>query len=385
MVTSLRRIQLDPTNVVARSHEIVLWSRLGSWDRAELTRLIETERRLVEYDAFIVPTEHWPIIAAAARQAPIGDTKRARDSREWIRDNKVLRRHILDTIEDSGVVPTSAFEDLATRSWKSSGWSDAKNVSRMLELLARRGDLIRAGRHGTERLWELPERWLTLPARKEVPPSEALVAAISHEIRAKGVAQMPQRSPYSAAPWPFGGLPTRDVITACRQLVDKGVLLPATVEGMRGDWFIHSDHLATLETVDHDLPSAVTTLLSPFDSLITDRDALEDLWGFKYRLEIYVPRPRREWGYFVLPILHGERPIGRVDPQLDRVTSALVVNRIYAEPDAPFDAATAAAIGRSLADLAKFVGATTLDVKRPIPRGWTTGISQYGTIATKNV
>ena len=176
VVESLRRIQLDPTNAVARSHELVLWSRLGDWDRDELTRLIKDERSLLEFDARLVPTAHWPIIAAAVADAPLGETKRARESREWVRANDRLRHHILDSVGEHGPLPTSGFEDVATQDWKSSGWSNEKNVTRMLELLARRGELIRAGRRGTERLWDLPASWLPATTPPPLPMKRGSVS-----------------------------------------------------------------------------------------------------------------------------------------------------------------------------------------------------------------
>ncbi len=370
VVELLRRIQLDPTNAVARSHELVLWSRLGGWDRDELTRLIEDERSLLEFDARLVPTAHWPMIAAAVADAPLGDTKRARESRQWIRDNDRLRRHILDAVGERGPLPTSGFEDVAARDWKSSGWSNAKNVARMLELLARRGELIRAGRRGTERLWELPGHWLSPSTPPPLPLSEALAATIALAVRSTGAAPMPPPSPYSAAPWPFGGLPTADVLAARDRLVDEGVLVPVAVEGMRGDWFLHRDHVASVETLQDDLPGARTTFLSPFDALVSDRDALQQLWAFRYRLEMYVPPAKREWGYYVLPILHHDRFIGRIDPKVDRKTGVLTVHRMYVEDDAPLDATTGAAVAAALSDLASFAGARSVVVHGPLPSPW---------------
>jgi len=380
VVKSVRRIQLDPTNAVARSHELVLWSRLGSWDRSELTRLLETKRRLMEFEAFIIPTENWPIFAAAAAEAPIGDTRRVREIRAWLRDNDGLRRHILDAIEEHGALPTSGFEDVAARDWKTSGWNDAKNVSRMLELLATRGEVIRAGRRGTERLWELPQRWLPKSLWTSLPFDEALVAAIDLTIRARGCAPMPPRSPFAAAPWPFARLPRDDVLAARTVLLKNGTIVSADIEGVRGDWFVHRDFLDVLDVLRQELRKPRTTLLSPFDPIVSDRDMLKELWGFGYRLEIYVPRAKRQFGYYVLPILHGDRFVGRMDAKVERDTQTLLVNRIYAEADAPLDADTGTAIGAAIADLAAFAGAMRTMVHGPVPGRWATGLRRHTSI-----
>lgn len=380
VVKTLRRIQLDPTNAVARSHELVLWSRLGAWDREELRRLLEDERSLFEFAAFIAPTAHWPIFAAAAAAFPIGATVRARRATAWLHDNGTLRRHVIDAISRHGPLPTSAFDDLAARGWSTSGWNAGKNVSRMLELLAQRGTVIRAGRRGTERLWDLPERWLPASAGSALPLDEALRLAIDLAVRARGAAAMPARPPYAAAPWPLAGLPRADVLAARDRLVANGTLLPATVDGQQGDWFVHRDHLGTLEAVRSSLPKPRTTLLSPFDAIVADRDALEAYFGFRYRLEIYVPPAKRQFGYFVLPILHGERFIGRIDPRVDRERAELVVNHFFAEPDAPLDATTGAAIGRALVDLARFAGAVTTVVRGTVPGRWAAGLRRHRSI-----
>jgi uncharacterized protein YcaQ len=376
---SLRRIQLDPTSAVARSHELVLWSRLGPWDRDELTRLLEVERSLFEIDAFIVPTEDWPMYAAAMAAFPIHATKRARDTVAWIADNDRLRRSILDTLERDGARATSDFEDVATRSWKTSGWNDARNVSRMLEFLALRGEVIRAGRRGTERRWDLPARWLP-EAPPALPFGEALKRAVELRVHSRGASAMPLPSPYSAAPPPFAGLPTADVIAACGELASEGAIVPVDVDGMRGDWFVHREHLATLDAVRDDLPQPRTTLLSPFDAIVSNRDQLERVWGMRYRLEMYVPAARREYGYFVLPILHGDQFIARVDPKLDRTRGVLVVHSVHAQEDAPLHAAIGAAIGGALIDLASFAGAAGVEVRGDLPAGWARGLRRHRSI-----
>lgn len=371
----LWRVQLDPTSAVARSHLLVLWSRLGAYDPAALDRLLWQERRLLEYNAFLVPTEDYPIYAAAMRVSPIGETKRARQVRAWLADNDALRRHILEALKRRGPLGTGDFEDLAARSWRSSGWSDARNVSRMLELLGARGEVMVAGRRGMQRLWDLPARALPPTIVRDPAPLEAALAAtIEKMVRARGVAPVPALPPYTAAPWPFGGLEREPVTRALAGLVDTGRLMPCQVHGpdgpLRGDWYLHADELDLIETVEAELPGLRTTLLSPFDNLIADRDRTELLFGFRYRLEIYVPAAKREYGYWVMPILHDDRLIGRADLAADRANRRLAVKAVFAEPGAPMHASVGRAIGRALGDLAKFVGADTVHVGERVPDRW---------------
>jgi hypothetical protein len=148
---------------------------------------------------------------------------------------------------------------------------------------------------------------------------------------------------------------------ALRRLVRDGVAVPATVEGHAGEWYAHADVLSRPFRPR-------TVLLSPFDDLISDRDRTERLFGFRFRLEIYVPKAKREYGYFVLPILHGDRLIGRIDPRFDRATRILHVQAVHAEPGAP--AGAGPAVARSLRELATWLGASDVRFGRRPPGMW---------------
>jgi len=309
------------------------------------------------------------------RVSPIGEAKRARLIRSWLADNEALRRHILEELKRRGPLGTGDFEDLAARSWRSSGWSDARNVSRMLELLGARGEVMVAGRRGAQRLWDLPARALPPTiVRDPLPLDVALTATIEKMVRARGAAPVPAPPPYTAAPWPFGGLEREPVTRALAGLVDAGRLVRCEVHGpegpLRGDWYLHADDVGLLKTVETELPGPRTTLLSPFDNLIADRDRTELLFGFRYRLEIYVPVAKREYGYWVMPILHADRLIGRADLTADRASRRLEVKAVFAEPGAPMQASVGRAIGHALGDLASFVGADAVHVGQRVPDGW---------------
>ena len=140
----------------------------------------------------------------------------------------------------------------------------------------------------------------------------------------------------------------------------EGRFLPATVDGLHGDWLVHAEALGRRW-------HPRTTLLCPFDKLIAHRQFTEELFGFRYRLEIYVPKAKREYGYYVLPILHGERLIGRVDPVYDRRSRVLRVNAVHAEPDAPAGAADA--VGRAIAELGRWLGTGEITFE-DVPRIW---------------
>jgi uncharacterized protein YcaQ len=233
-------------------------------------------------------------------------------------------------------------EDRAIEPWESKGWTGNRNVSQMLTFLAARGDIAIVGRQGQQRLWDLGERWY--PQTETLSDEEADRRFVRQRLKARGLAlrsfiEQPHIVSY-----------TRQTLT-CGDIVQTGLAVPVSIEGVTGDWVADPEALTTLDTP---LP-ARTTLLSPFDQLIHDRDRTEALFDFRYKLEMYVPREQREYGYFVLPALHGDRLIGRVDPEFDRKAGVLRVHSLHLEPDAPDGAR--ALIDGALHELAGWLGA----------------------------
>jgi hypothetical protein len=345
-------LQLDPTNAVARSELLVLWSRLGRYDVRELERLLWDERALFTWRAFLHPLENWPLVAACGTQYPPSDSRGQR-VRAWLADNKAFERYVLATLKRRGATRQSELEDRSVRPWESTGWTHGKNVSQLLEFLWAQGKVLVTARLGQERVWDLAER-VVAPA--PIPsPEEAARIEVERRFR--------QLGPMTAAG--FKRIPSLWLlpnVDAFDELVRDEVLLACEIEGLRGTWYVHRDLLDAARPF-----RGRTTLLSPFDPLVYDRTRAGELWTFRYRLEIYVPPAKREFGYFVLPILHGERLIGRIDPLYDRKTRVLRVMNVYAEEDAPADAG--GAVGKAIGELARWLGATSVDYRR-VPDRW---------------
>lgn len=367
VATGLASLQLDPISVVARSHQLVLWSRLGRYDLADLDGLLWRERRLFEYwahAAAIVCTDDYPIHSLLMRRYP---SARHAQLRAWLADNQALRRSILRQLRAGGPLPTRALEDRAATDWQSSGWTQGRNVDRMLDLLWTQGRIMVAGRQGQQRIWDLAERCLPpwVPTRR-LPEREVVRLSAQRSLRALGVATARDidrnftAGRYPGLPSVLAGLQRSGQVEQVR-LVADGAERP-------GPWFVHADDLPLLDRLEAGDWRPRTTLLSPFDNLIINRERTERLFGFSFRMEIYVPKAARRYGYYVLPILHGDRLIGRVDPALDRATGRLVVHAIHPEPGAP--ASAGPAVAAALGELAGFVGATGLDLGQPPPEVW---------------
>jgi uncharacterized protein len=367
VATDLAGLQLDPISVVARSHLVVLWSRLGRFDPADLDALLWRERRLFEYwthAAAIVCTADYPIHSLLMRRYP---SERHRRLREWLAANQRLRRSILRQLRADGPLPTRALEDRAETPWRSSGWTAGRNVDRMLDLLWTQGRILVAGRQGGQRVWDLAERVLPDWAPTRRPPEREVVRlAAQRSLRALGVATARDidrhftAGRYPALPAVLAGLERAGRVQRVR-LVAGGTEWP-------GPWYVHADDLPLLDRLATGHWQPRTTLLSPFDNLLTDRQRTERLFGFSHRMELYVPRAARRYGYYVLPILHGDRLVGRVDPTLDRASGRLLVHAVHAEPDAP--ASAGPDVASALQELAGFLGADRVELRQAPPRIW---------------
>jgi uncharacterized protein YcaQ len=320
VVDRLGRLQMDPTSAVARSERLVLWSGLGNYDLQELDRLLWDEGRLFEYRAHIVPVADYGIHRETMRRYPWGESARARYIREWLRANVNFRRYVLREFRRRGPLRSRDLEDRATLPWRTGGWNDGKGLGRMLEILALRGEIAVVARDGNERLWDLAERRYPVEEAR-LPARELARRLLDQQLLWCGFARADRFG------FAFDGAPPGRA-AALRELIREGRAVPVTVDGLRGEWLAHADLLG-----QEFAPR--TTLLSPFDPLIADRAFTEEVFGFRFRLEIYVPKEKREYGYFVLPILHRDQLIGRIDPLYDRKAGVLRVHAVHAEPGAP--------------------------------------------------
>jgi uncharacterized protein len=375
VVADLGGLQLDPINVVARSHQLVLWSRLGGYDRGDLEGLLWRERRLFEYwthAAAVVRTDDYPIHSLLMRRYPSDRYAQSRRVRAWVEANQALRRSILGQLRTSGPLPTRAIEDRAETAWRSGGWTTGRNVDRMLDVLWTQGRIMVAGRQGQQRVWDLTERWLPAWAPTRRPPEREVVRlAAQRSLRALGVATARDIDRHFTQ----GRYPGLAAVLAGLERSGRVERVRLATDGRErpGPWYVHADDLPLLERLQAGGWRPRTALLSPFDNLIIDRERTERLFGFHYRMEIYVPRAARRFGYYVLPILHGDRLIGRVDPVMDRRRGRLVVNAVHAEPDAP--AAAGPAVAAALEELAAFLGAERVELRRPPPQVWRSGFA----------
>jgi uncharacterized protein YcaQ len=372
VVRDIGCLQLDPISAVARSHTLVTFSRVGPYDLAHLDRLLWQERRLFEYwahAASLVLTEDYPIHHLMMRNYPSRNSKWGHQTRDWVKTNSELRDHILSELTVKGPLPSRVFEDKAHAGWYSTGWTSERNVSQMLDYLWCKGEIMVAGRAGLQKLWDLSERCLPQwTPRAVLDEREVTRRAVQKSLRALGVGTLKHinlhytRHRYNELPHVLKELETEGVI--------QRVAIAEDGQTWKGPWYIHRDDLPLLEQLDNGDWQPRTTLLSPFDNLICDRARTEQLFNFDFRIEIYVPKDKRKYGYYVLPILHGDQIIGRIDPLMNRKDKVLTVNAVYAEPGAPLNGETGKAVAGAIEELATFLGAKTIGYGENVPKGW---------------
>jgi uncharacterized protein len=298
-VRQLGFLQVDPISTVAPAQQLVLWSRLGNYDVAELDRLLWEERKLFEWNAYIWPIESLPLVQARMRRRRRSRRyTHERRGHEFLEQHARFKRFVLRELERNGPMLSRDLQhDSVPRPDEPHRWWGSREVTIMLEILHAYGVVAVVGRQGKQRLWDLAERWY--------PPVETV------------------------------SLREADRVLADRRFRTQGVRLT------RKGWEAHPD------ATDSPVPDRVT-FLSPFDRLIHDRDRAEALFGFHYRLEMYVPEAKREYGYYVLPILVGDRLVGRIEPRLDRRAKTLEVLGAWGDTSRADEA---------LASLATFLGA----------------------------
>jgi uncharacterized protein YcaQ len=338
VVRQLTLLQIDPTAAVAPNADLVAWSRLGSaYSPDELTSAL-VKRDLIELRAMIRPAEDLALYRAdmaAWDTAKPGEQLGWRASyRDWVRDNDGCRRDILERLRTSGPLPSRDLPDTCVRPWKSSGWTNDRNVTQLLEMMVRRGDVAVAGRIGGERLWDLASR--VYPDFPVVPAAEAQRTRNERRLNTLGIARA--RGPEC----PVEPLDVGDVGE------------PATVEGVRGTWRVDPAQLGQPF-------EGRTAVLSPFDRLVHDRKRMVELFEYDYSLEMYKPAAKRRWGYFALPILHGDQLVGKLDATADRKAGVLRVDAIH--QDVPFTKRMTTEVRREIDDLARW-----LDLDLALPR-----------------
>ncbi|MEM7334367.1 MAG: crosslink repair DNA glycosylase YcaQ family protein [Chloroflexota bacterium] len=361
-------LQLDPISHIAPTHQLVLQSRLGAYDQAELDHLRWDSRQLFEYwahAASIVLTEEFPLHEWQMRRI-----RKRQGFKNFVKENKLapLKKRILKQLaEEKAVFSRDIEEETRDPNWDHR-WYSARYTPRLLSYMWDRGEVAVVGRNGKQRQWGLFDDFMPeWTPRERWSDTKISHYAIQRSIKALGVATVPQiKKHYTRSRYP-------KLTAVLPKLLKEKHIQSVTVlkenEPLPGDWYIHTDDIPLLESIQAGNWLPNTALLSPFDNLICDRDRTELLWDFYFRIEIYVPKAKRQFGYYVLPILHGDELIGRIDSKMDRKAGVYQVDNIYAQEGAVAGDEVETAVAQSIQNLGAFLGATQINIGQ-VPKIW---------------
>ena len=339
VVERLGYVQIDTIAVVQRAHHHILWARHAGYE-PEMIWELQRERRVFEYwasQASFVPMADYRYYLPAMRRW----AKRWRRG-HWLGENTQVIEHVLARIREEGALAASDFQ--APEGFQRGAWWNWKPAKRALEELFGMGVLMVSERRGFQRVYDLAER--------VVPPDTDTRMPTDDEVRAFKLRRLLRNHGVFALTGMFVRKARQDYERLIDPMVKSGEVQPVEI----ADWDDVPRYGLT-EILEGEVASSdrpALHILSPFDPLATDRDRLERLYGFQYRLECYVPAAKRQSGYFSLPILQGTRFVGRVDCKADRKLKRLIVRNLVMEPDAEISPELVAALAARLGDFACF-------------------------------
>jgi uncharacterized protein YcaQ len=323
MIEHLTALPVEPTAAIAPSFDLVSWSRMGSaYEPVDLVDLLK-QREVYDDGEGIRPMADLRLHLAEMERYPPWER-----TRDWLEANELFRNEVLDALDAEGPLASREVHATAQVPFTSSGWNTDRNVRMMLSVLLGQGEVAINGRDGSHRKYDLAER--VYPSGVEaVPLEDARRIQGERRLRGLGIA----RAKGTALP----GEPIH--VGAAGEA--------AVVEGTRGEWRVDPTWLGQPF-------EGRTALLSPFDPVCRDRVRMEDLFEFEYVLEMYKPAAKRRWGYFTLPILHGDQLVGKLDATADRKAGRLFVDAVH--EDVAFTAAVTRAVDAEISALAEWLG-----------------------------
>jgi len=365
-IQQLGVVQIDSISVVERSHHLVLWSRLGNHPTEWLHDLHGKERAIFEYWAHACA--YTPIeLFGPFRRVMLDHPDRFRPrTQEWIVENQEVLDHVLDFVREHGAVSTRSFDPprgaARAEPW---AWYGNKPTNIALDLLWTMGHLMIDRREGFQRFYDLTERVYPDWCDHDVPAEEEARDVLGERaVQAMGLTTARWLPDYfrSGAARVIPSTRSRSVM---ERLVERGLAVPARVRGLDDDVIVWADLL------ERRIAPSRTTLLSPFDSLIWDRRRALELFDYEVKFEVYVPRAKRQYGYYNLAILHRDEIVGQLDPKVHRKEKLLTINSLHLEPEfvGRDDERFYAALAEILHDFSAFNGADEITVERSDPEG----------------
>ena len=372
VIKDLAYVQWDPVSIVAPSHVLALWNRVGDFRLLDLEKLLWDERKLFEHwtpQASIVLMEDYPLYASLMKRYPssLSGSWRSHEvqARKFLAGRAGLHKRMLSELK-KGPLQVSQFRDYQTKK-RPDEWTPTSDVSHMLFHMLMLGEVMVVGHDGNQNVWGLTGRFLPSWVHREpLPEVEFEREAAQRAIRALGTATPSEINYY------FVRGRYRNLKGTLARLEADSLIHLVNVErfGGRDARYIHDEDLPLLEPLRAEALEPRVSLLPPFDNLVCSQARTKRVFDFDYVREQFLPQEKRRFGTYVLPILWGERLIGRIDPWLDKQNSKLVINSVHAESGAPTEGGVASKIGEKIQGLAEFLGAREVAYSERVPAPW---------------
>lgn len=373
LIRQIGYIQWDPVTVVAPSHMISLWSRIGNFQWKELYDLMWEEKDLFLHwtpIAILVLTEDYPVYYSLMKEYPesLGTSWRnhIERARHFLDTHRELRSQVINRLKD-GPANMKDFNGYGVRRKSADGWSSGNEVTTLLYHLHMLGEVMVSGRSGNQNVWSLTADFLPEWAEKtHLPVDELERRTAVRGLKALGIATEFDINRY------YVRGRYRNLKETIKSLYEESDIIKVQIEG-GANWrqaFIHKDDVEILDRLDNMDWDSNLRLISPFDNIVTIRERAKRLFNFDYTLEQFVPREKRKYGTYVLPVLWQDTFVGRVDMKLDKANDTLEINSVHAEPGSEGDMDIPLNLDRCIKDFSKFIGAEKVRYSNRHPQGW---------------
>jgi len=377
VVRDLAYVQWDPVNIVAPSHIISLWSRIGDFRVSDLDRLLWGEKKLFEHwtpMASIVLTEDYPVYSSLMKRYPESLTSswgnHRERAKEFLSRHAGLRKSMLAQLKKKRL-QSSQFREYVRTKRNDDGWTPGSDVSQMIFHLHMKGEVMVVGHQGNQNVWGLSEEFLPKWVdRDPLSEEEFERQAAQRAIRALGAATSGEILYY------FVRGRYQSLKKTLAELEGESEIRRVTVDefGKKDERYIHQHDIPLLESMNDDTWQPRMSLLPPFDNMLAGKGRLMKLFDFSYAREQFLPREKRRYGTYVLPLLWGSTIIGRIDPAMDRRNERLIINAVHAEPGASADRAPALEIRETIERFASFLGAREVAYTSHVPAAWASSL-----------
>lgn len=373
LIKDLSYIQWDPVTVVAPSHLISIWSRLGHFNWSDLDKIMWEEKNAFLHwtpIAVLVLTEDYPLFYTLMKGYPksLGRWWKShiKDAEDFIGNHRKLSEEVVRKLKE-GPAEIKQFKGIGARRKSEDGWSSGNEVTTMLHHLHMMGQVMVSGHAGNQNLWSLTDQFLPQWAeRNELDWDELEQQTAQKSIRALGIAPAFDIVRYFVRGryW--------NLENTLKDLESGSRIIKVKIEGeKRGKQsYIHADDIPLVDSIDSGKYDSPMKLLSPFDNLITIRERARRMFNFDYILEQFVPKEKRKYGTYVLPVLWKDRLVGRIDAKLDKENKVLRINSVHAEQGFESDREIPDHLGITIDDFARFLDAEKVEYGRQMPDGW---------------